>query len=172
MYTSGSTLTRSGFSDITLDAGYLNGSLPFPLLTVAPGNQSYFYYENIYNLMNIGEFVSDHYVSLDIDHFFGGFFFNKIPGLNRLKLREVVGAKILYGGLHDQNNPALNPAQMKFPTTDGLTTTYPLGPKPYVEASVGIYNILYLHTPGRRQAFHLPRSSQHFQPRAPRQHNL
>ena len=131
-----------GFSDITLDAGYLNGNLPFPLLTIAPGNQSYFYYENIYNLMNIGEFVSDHYASLDIDHFFGGFFFNKIPGLKRLKLREVVGAKVLYGGLRDQNNPTLNDAQMKFPTTNGLTTTYPLTGKPYVEASVGIYNIL------------------------------
>jgi hypothetical protein len=31
---------------------------------------------------------------------------------------------------------------MKFPTTNGLTTTYSLGSKPYVEASVGIYNIL------------------------------
>ncbi|HUB62277.1 MAG TPA: DUF5686 family protein [Puia sp.] len=131
-----------GFSDITLDAGYLSGNLPFPLLTISPGNQSYFYYENIYNLMNVGEFVSDHYASLDIDHFFGGFFFNKIPGLRRLKLREVVAAKILYGGLRDQNNPYLNAAQMKFPTTNGLITTYPLGAKPYVEASVGIYNIL------------------------------
>jgi hypothetical protein len=92
--------------------------------------------------MNIGEFVSDHYASLDIDHFFGGFFFNKIPGLRRLKLREVVAAKFLYGGLRDVNNPAFNPAQMKLPTTNGLTTTYPLGPKPYIEASVGIYNIL------------------------------
>ena len=93
-------------------------------------------------MMNIGEFVSDHYASLDIDHFFGGFFFNKIPGLKRLKLREVVAAKILYGGLRDQNNPVLNPSQMKFPTTNGLTTTYSLTGKPYVEASVGIYNIL------------------------------
>jgi Family of unknown function (DUF5686) len=131
-----------GFSDVTVDAGYLSGNLPFPLLTIAPGNQSYFYYENVYNMMNIGEFVSDHYASLDIDHFFGGFFFNKIPGLKRLKLREVVAAKILYGGLRDQNNPVLNPAQMKFPTTNGLTTTYSLTGKPYIEASVGIYNIL------------------------------
>jgi hypothetical protein len=131
-----------GFSDITLDAGYLNGNLPFPLLTIAPGNQSYFYYENVYNLMNIGEFVSDHYASLDIDHFFNGFFFNKVPGLKRLKFREVVAAKFLFGGLRDQNNPGLTATQMKFPTTNGLTTTYPLGGKPYIEASVGIYNIL------------------------------
>ncbi|HTR32176.1 MAG TPA: DUF5686 family protein [Puia sp.] len=131
-----------GFSDVTLDAGYVGNNLPFPLLTIAPGNQSYFYYENIYNLMNIGEFVSDHYASLDIDHFFNGFFFNKVPGLKRLKLREVIAAKFLWGGLRDANNPVVNTGQMKFPTTNGLTTTYPLGDKPYIEASVGIYNIL------------------------------
>jgi hypothetical protein len=131
-----------GFSDITLDAGYLNGNLPFPLLVIHPANQSYFYYQNTYNLMNIGEFVSDHYAGINIDHFFGGFFFNKIPGLKRLKLREVVAAKVLYGGLQDQNNPALNPNQMKFPQTNGITSTYALTGKPYVEASVGIYNIL------------------------------
>jgi hypothetical protein len=131
-----------GFSDITIDAGYMKGNLPFPLLRVAPANQSYFYYENVYNLMNIGEFVSDHYAGLNIDHFFGGFFLNKIPGLKRLRLREVIGGKILYGGLRDENNPAINPGQMKFPTTNGLTTTYSLTGKPYIEASIGIYNIL------------------------------
>ena len=131
-----------GFSDVTMDAGYLNGNLPFPLLVIHPANQSYFYYQNTYNLMNIGEFVSDHYAGINIDHFFGGFFFNKIPGLKYLKLREVIAAKVLYGGLRDENNPALNPNQMKFPMTNGVTSTYVLGGKPYVEASVGIYNIL------------------------------
>jgi len=135
-------LAPAGFSDVTFDAGYLRGKLPFPLLSIAPGNQSYFYYETIYNLMNIGEFVSDHYAGLNIDHFFNGFFFNKVPGLKRLKLREVVGAKVLYGGLRDENNPAVDATQMKFPTTRGNMTTWSLTGKPYVEASVGIYNIL------------------------------
>jgi hypothetical protein len=130
-----------GFSDVTVDAGYLSGNLPFPLLIIAPANQSYFYTQNSYNLMNIGEFVSDHYAGVNIDHFFGGFFLNKIPGLKRLRLREVIAAKVLYGGLRDENNPALNQSQMKFPLTNGLTSTYSLGGKPYVEASVGLYNI-------------------------------
>ena len=130
-----------GFSDITLDAGWLAGNLPFPLLVIHPANQSYFYTQNSYNLMNIGEFVSDHYAGLNIDHFFNGFFFNKIPGIKRLRLREVIAAKILYGGLRNENNPELNPGQMRFPLTKGLTSTYALGQKPYVEASVGIYNI-------------------------------
>jgi len=134
-------LAPFGFSDITLDAGWLAGNLPFPLLVIHPANQSYFYTQNSYNLMNIGEFVSDHYAGINIDHFFNGFFFNKIPGLKKLRLREVIAAKVLYGGLRDENNPALNPNQMRFPLTHGLTSTYALGSRPYVEASVGIYNI-------------------------------
>ena len=130
-----------GFSDVTFDAGWLAGNLPFPLLIIHPANQSYFYTQNSYNLMNIGEFVSDHYAGLNIDHFFNGFFFNKIPGLKRLRLREVIAAKFLYGGLRDENNPAINPTQMRFPLTKGLTSTYALGSRPYVETSVGIYNI-------------------------------
>ena len=130
-----------GYSDITLDAGLLGGNLPFPLLVIHPGNPSYFYSQTAYNMMNVGEFVSDHYAGLDIDHFFNGFFLNKIPGLKRLRLREVVAGKILYGGLRDENNPALNAAQMKLPLTDGVLSTYSLGARPYIEASVGIYNI-------------------------------
>jgi len=35
----------------------------------------------------------------------------------------------------------VNPAQMKFPLTNGVLSTYSLGAKPYIEASVGLYNI-------------------------------
>jgi hypothetical protein len=131
-----------GYSDITLDAGYLGGNLPFPLLIIHPANQSYFYTENAYNLMNYEEFVSDHYAGINIDHFFNGFFFNKIPLLKKLRFREVIAGKLLYGGVRDENNPDKNPEQMKFPMTNGMTTTYALGSQPYLEASVGIYNIL------------------------------
>jgi hypothetical protein len=30
---------------------------------------------------------------------------------------------------------------MRFPVTNGVTSTYSLGAKPYIEGSVGIYNI-------------------------------
>jgi len=43
--------------------------------------------------------------------------------------------------LRDENNPALNPNQMKFPLDNGVATIYQMGRTPYVEASVGIYNI-------------------------------
>lgn len=134
-------LAPLGFTEVYVDAGYLSGNLPFPLLILHPGNPSYFYSLRAFNLMNIGEFASDHYASINADHFFNGFFFNKIPGLKRLRLREVIGGKILYGGLRDENNPNVNPNQMKFPLTDGKTSTFTLGGKPYLEGSIGIYNI-------------------------------
>jgi hypothetical protein len=130
-----------GFSDARLDAGYLSGILPFPLLIIPPANRSYFYSFNAYNLMNVQEFVADHYASLHIDHYFNGFFFNKIPFLKKLRLREVIAGKILYGGLRSENNPNENPNQMLFPTNNGVTSTFALTGQPYVEASVGIYNI-------------------------------
>ena len=66
--------------------------------------------------MNFLEFVSDQYVSLNIDHCFNGFFFNKIPLLKKLKLRELVACKVLYGGLSKINNPDYQSALFKFPT--------------------------------------------------------
>jgi len=134
-------LAPLGYSDITFDAEYLGGNLPFPLLVIHPSNNSYFYSFYTYNLMNTEEFVSDHYASLNIDHYFNGFFFNKIPLLKKLRLREVIAAKVLYGGLRRENNPVFNPRQMHFPLDNGVTATYELGDAPYVEASVGIYNI-------------------------------
>jgi len=130
-----------GFSDIRFNASYLNGTLPFPLLIIHPANRSYFYSEYSYNLMNVEEFVSDHYIGLNIDHYFNGFFFNKIPLFKKLRLRELVTAKILFGGLRNENNPEYNPNQMLFPTTNGVTSTFTLNGQPYLEAGFGIYNI-------------------------------
>jgi len=134
-------LSPFGYSDVTFDAGYITGKLPFPLLQIPTANQSYAYFIDQYNLMNFEEFVTDHWAGVDIDHYFNGFFFNKIPLLKRLKLREVVEAKVLFGGTRAENDPDKNPDQMKFPTTNNVTSTFVLNGQPYIEASAGITNI-------------------------------
>jgi hypothetical protein len=92
--------------------------------------------------MNFMEFVSDHYVSVSTDYYFNGFIFNKLPLIKKLKLREVAGFKLLYGGVRKENNPAYNKNTFLFPTDeDGRTTTFSLDNKPYLEANVGIGNI-------------------------------
>ena len=92
--------------------------------------------------MNFLEFVSDQYVSLNIDHCFNGFFFNKVPLFKKLKLREVVACKLLYGSVTSKNDPKNNPSLYRFPTQeDGTPITYTLESEPYIEASAGISNI-------------------------------
>ncbi|HLK29082.1 MAG TPA: DUF5686 family protein [Puia sp.] len=135
-------LSQLGYTDVTAEGGYLFGKVPWPLANLPHANQTYAYQLNSYNLMNFLEFVSDHYVSLDVDHYFNGFIFNKVPLLKKLKLREVIEGKILYGGIRNENNPAYNQDQLKYPGGDA--PTFPLGSQPYIEAGFGIANIFKL----------------------------
>jgi hypothetical protein len=138
-------LSQLGYTDVIVEGGYIIGKVPFPLLTIHRANQTYAYQLNSYNLMNFLEFVSDHYASLNLDHNFNGFFFNKIPLLKKLKLREVVSLKVLYGGLRDENKPSLDGSLLQFPENSaGVPTTYSLNRDPYVEGSVGVGNIFKL----------------------------
>ncbi len=137
-------LSQLGYSDLVLEGGYIFGKLPYPLMTIHRANQTYAYQLNSYNLMNFQEFVSDHYASLNIDHYFNGLFFNRVPLLKKLKLREVVSAKILYGGVRNENNPSQDPSLIKYPTVNGQPTTFALGNTPYIEGSVGVANIFKL----------------------------
>ena len=128
-------------TDVKIEASKTFGKAPFPELTTHISNQSWLYL-NAYNLMNYLEFVSDQYVSLWIDYNAEGFFLNKIPGIRRLKLREVASLKLLYGGISRKNDPDKNNDIFKFPVKDdGTPMTYTLGSKPYIEASIGISNI-------------------------------
>jgi hypothetical protein len=133
-----------GWSEVVLEGGTTFGKVPFPLLSIHHANQSYAYQLESYNMMNFLEFVSDHYAGLNIDHNFNGLFFNRVPLLKKLKLREVVAAKILYGGLRNENNPTLHPELIQFNYQNGLPITYTLNSGPYIEGSVGIANIFKL----------------------------
>ena len=135
-------LSQFGRSDVRIEGGYTFGTVPFPLLTIHKANQSYSYQVYAYNLMNFLEFVSDHYVSLNVDHNFNGLILNRIPLIKHLKLREYITFKGLYGGIRKENDPKLNPGILQFPVNEnGVATSYALGNKPYIEASAGIGNI-------------------------------
>lgn len=138
-------LSQLGYSNVTLQGGYIFGQVPFPLLTIHRANQTYAYQLNSYNLMNFLEFVSDHYASVSLDHSFNGFFFNKIPLLKKLKWREAFSVKALYGGLRSENDPQKHPSLYQFPVdAQGVPYTYTLSNTPYMEASVGVANVLKL----------------------------
>jgi len=129
-------LSQAGFTDVTLLGGYVQGKVPFPLLNISPANQSLAYKRDAYNVMNYLEFISDHYAGLNITHTFNGFLLNKIPLIKLLKWREFLSAKVLYGGLRAENDPAQSKGLYRLPPN-----VYALGNTPYVEAGVGVGNI-------------------------------
>ncbi|MFN0034725.1 MAG: DUF5686 family protein [Saprospiraceae bacterium] len=131
-----------GYNKTYVEAGGVFGKVPFPLLAIHRGNQTYFGQQFSYNMMNFMEFISDRYATLMTEQYFGGFFLNKIPLLRKLKLREICTFKILYGQVSAQNRPTENSGLLKLPTfPDGTPISYTLEKKPYMEASVGISNI-------------------------------
>ena len=86
---------------------------PWPLLFMPAANISYLAQPLTFALIDNMEMTSDRYASAIFDWDINGRVFNRIPLLNRLKLREYLSLRTWWG--HD---------------------------KPYVEAAVGIHNIL------------------------------
>lgn len=146
-------LSQLGYTDITILGNYLVGKVPFPLLNIAIANQTLAYDEDAYSQMTYLEFVSDHYVGINLNHGFNGFLLNKFPLIKHLKWREFLSAKVLFGGLRNENNPLYSPNLFRFPVGgNGANGTYALGTKPYVEAGVGIGNIFkFLRIDGIRR---------------------
>ncbi len=128
-----------GYLDCILKGGKIWSKVDYPELLWQNANLSYTIQPESYSLLNPMEFPMDYYGSLDLGYHANGLIFNHIPGIKRLKLREVVTFKGFMGGLTDKNNPAKNPELMSFPAG---TATGRLTAKPYMEMSVGIENIL------------------------------
>ena len=118
------------------EAGKVWNKVPFPLLVIPNANLSYTIQPESYSLMNAMEFMNDEYASWDVTYYLNGWLFNRIPLLKKLKWREVLSCRGLYGNLSDKNNPAFQQDLFRFPA--GSTT---MGHTPYVEAGVGVENI-------------------------------
>ena len=131
-----------GKIDCYLKGGIQWTKVPFPLLIAPAANLSYIIEDETFNLINNMEFLNDRYASLDVSWDLNGKIFNRIPLLKKLKWREYIGVKCLWGELTDKNNPnnetyAGSAELMAFP--EGC---YVMDPKrPYVEVIAGIHNI-------------------------------
>lgn len=134
-----------GKIDMFVKGGAQWNKVPFPLLIMPAANLSYILQRETFNLINNMEFLNDRYASLDVSWDLNGKIFNRIPLLKKLKWREAIGFKMLYGHLTDKNNPMKHPGDSElflFPTRDGRSTSFVMDSKtPYMECSVGIHNI-------------------------------
>lgn len=127
-----------GYSYVNIVGEKVFSPLPYPLLGLHLGNQSFIYTPVTYNLMNYGEFVSDQYASVQYQHHFEGFLLNRIPLMNRLKWRLVGSANVIWGRLGPDN------IAMNAPYTPSGQETLPMtyfDRRPYVEVSYGVENI-------------------------------
>ena len=63
---------------------------------------------------------------------------NRLPLIKRLRLREVISMRGIWGSLSDKNNPSKNADIFLFPT-DAMCQS--MESTPYMEAGVGLDNI-------------------------------
>lgn len=127
-----------GAGFVTVTGEYVFNTLPYPLLAMHLGNQSPIYSPATYNLMNYGEFISDHFVSVRYRQYLEGFLLNRIPMLKKLKWRLLTTASVIEGGMRQSNRNAVSPRT----STDKVTLPAGwFGNKPYVELGYGVENI-------------------------------
>jgi hypothetical protein len=119
-----------GRTNFITEMGKTFGAVPLGLLSIIPGNQSYFQIDNTFGNLNFYEFVSDEYATLQWEHNFQGKLFARIPGMRKLNWREIIGVRAAYGRTSEENR-LLN--------ASGLTYLSP--ETPYWEYGFGIGNI-------------------------------
>ena len=133
----------AGRGRIRFNAGHIFGKVPYPMLKLHEGNNTFFLDRRAFTCMDYYEFASDSWAQLLYEHMFGGFFLGKIPLIKLLQLREYAHFKVAYGTISDRNNdivgnPSMSDDTIVFP--EGLGSLN----KPYVEMGVGIGNILHI----------------------------
>lgn len=119
----------------TIEAGKTFGEVPLGLLSVIPGNQSYFSIYNTFSQLDFYEFVSDTYTSFHLEHNFNGRIFSRIPFLRQFNLREIVSLRGVWG--------EISPENVALSTTSNPNSIPLVAPndKVYYEYSFGIGNI-------------------------------
>ena len=131
-----------GKMDLLVKGGIEWEKVPYPLLIMPQTNLSYIIQDYTFEAINNMEFPTDRYLVAHLNWDLNGKILNRIPLIRKLKWREWIAVRCLWGELSDKNNPYLahnvgNPILMYFP--DGA---YVIDPKkPYWEISLGIHNI-------------------------------
>lgn len=83
------------------------------------------------------EYLYDRYVQWDISYYMDGLLLSRIPLIKKLKIREVLTFRGVWGTLTGKNNPSINMALPPLPSSSSA-----IGGEPYMEVGVGIENIL------------------------------
>ena len=128
-----------GYADVIIKGEKVWSKVAYPDLLMPNVNLSYTIQPESYSLMKPMEFINDQSLSWDLTYWGNGILMNRLPLIKKLRLREVLTLRGVWGSLSDKNNPATSGDVFLFPT-DALCQ--PMGNKPYMEAGVGLDNIL------------------------------
>jgi hypothetical protein len=118
----------------TVELGKTFGEVPLGLLSVVPGNQTFFSNYGTFPNLDFYEFVTDTYSAVHLEHNFNGRLFSRIPFLRKLNLREIIGLRGVWGELSDANRLLSSPAAINTPLQAPSERIY-------YEYSLGIGNI-------------------------------
>lgn len=130
-------LRTLGYLDLKIKGGVQWNKVPYMLLPHPPVNPSYVLREGRFALMQPLEYLYDRYLSWDVSYYLNGLIVNHVPLINKLKWREVITCRGLWGALSPKNDPLRNAMQTPFPTHSAA-----MGREPYIEMGVGLENIL------------------------------
>ena len=122
-----------GFGTVHLNGGAIWGEVPYPFLKLHEGNPTPFLDKSAFTCMEYYEFASDRWVAMMYEHNLNGMILGHIPLIKKLDLREILSLKAAMGTMSD-----LNRNRSRILPIEGLSTLE----HPYVEAGVGISNLL------------------------------
>ena len=140
-------LSVLGHADVNIDLGKIwTKDTPYTLLYTPNSNTGYTIQQNTFSQLQSMEFVYDQYAHWNVEWRMMGLILNNLPGIRKLKWREIVSFRGVYGKLSEENDPdALLPdGSLRNPTLYRLPsngTVYRLGSTPYMEMAVGLENI-------------------------------
>ncbi|WP_167609203.1 DUF5686 and carboxypeptidase-like regulatory domain-containing protein [Maribellus sediminis] len=130
------------FMDYMVNAGYLFGDAPYDLLDQPVGSMSLGYSAYRFNLLHHASFAHNLYSNAHVYFNGGGIFLNKVPGVKKLKLREILSFKMHVGTLTDGYKGVFDlPGYYSNPSS-----------VPYAEIGIGVTNIFKV---GRVEYVHL-----------------
>lgn len=128
-----------GYADVIVKGEKIWSQVAYPDLLMPNVNISYTIQPESYALMKPMEFINDQALMWDLTYWGNGILMNRLPLVKRLRLREVLTLRGLWGSLSDKNDPTRTGGLFRFPDD---VPCQPMGGKPYIEAGVGLDNIL------------------------------
>lgn len=132
-----------GYAIMEGEYGISSGNLPFFFMFNTKGNESAFLNKSGFNLLWAYEYSFDEYESAFWEQHFNGFFLDKIPIINKLKLRSILHYRILLGSWTQQNQLSNLENLWNNDPIEGFILLRELTKIPYMEVGIGLENILH-----------------------------